>query len=64
VGLPRSAAPSAPDLLAGLPLALCGLSTAPCEFTACDQDADCTAALEGAPLLRLRCQSQAADATI
>src|SRR5438093_12245043 len=47
---PRSAAPSAPDLNAGLSIPVCGLSVGAYEFTACDQGADCAAALEGSPL--------------
>src|SRR5881397_4070621 len=47
---PRFAAPSAPDRPAGLPLPICGLSVAALEFTACDQVANCAAALEGSPL--------------
>src|SRR5881628_1900788 len=51
---PRFAAPSAPDLNAGLQLPVCGLSVAALEFTTCDQVADCAAALEGSPLARRR----------
>src|SRR5438093_8823284 len=47
---PRFAAPSAPELTAGLPLPDLRLLVTAYEFTACDHDADCAAALEGSPL--------------
>src|SRR5437867_2091991 len=48
LGVPLAlAAPSAPDLPAGLPLPPCGWSVTIYEFTACDQVADCAAALGG-----------------
>src|SRR5207247_8156800 len=51
---PRFAAPSAPELTAGLPLPDLRLLVTAYEFTACDHDADCAAALEGSPLARRR----------
>jgi len=57
------AAPSAPDWPAGLLLHACDLVATPYEFTACDQVADCAAALGGTrsppPLLLQMAQSEA-----
>src|SRR5437899_7642107 len=51
---PRFAAPSAPDLIAGLPVPDLRLLVTAYEFKACDHDADCAAALEGSPLASRR----------